>query len=130
MYLSLHTLYWKTLGLTSVRRFSFFMLCGLLITIFWIPGGSQERGIEGGVKTLEEWEVGRDSNTFAKTKCARLIASVYHRLAKSWDKIYLWLDTISGGEEVERRAAEREEEEEEMQEVNNVNIISTIRSED
>lgn len=38
-------------------RFSFFMLCGLLITIRWVPG--VEYGYEGKIKSLEEWAVGR-----------------------------------------------------------------------
>jgi hypothetical protein len=93
------------------------MLCGLIITIFWIPAG--ELGPDGKVKTLEEWEVGRECNTFATTRFARVIASVYHRVAKIWDNIYMWLDKISGGDEAERRMEEHEEEEmEEMGESN------------
>jgi hypothetical protein len=101
------------------------MLCGLLITIFWIPG--KERGPQGDPKTLEEWEVGRDSNIFAQTKSARAVAGVYHRVAKTWDKVYLWLDKISGGDEKERRAAEMEQEEE-MEEMaeDNRRMVSTM----
>lgn len=97
--------------------FSFFMLCGLFITVFWLP--AQERNNRGEVKSLEEWEVGRGSNTFSKTKFALAVASVYHSIAKTWDNVYLWLDKISGGDEAERRLELREEEEmDEMSEAN------------
>lgn len=78
------------------------MLCGLVITICWLPGQECQNGT---VKSLEEWEVGRESRTFARTGFAQAIAAAYHRAAKTWDKIYLWLDKISGGDEAERRLA-------------------------
>lgn len=41
----------------DILRLSFFMLCGLLITIKWIPG--VEHSSRGKPKTLEEWAAGR-----------------------------------------------------------------------
>ena len=64
--------------------------------------------MDGEVKTLEEWEVGRETNRFSKTRVARIVAAQYRRVAKTWDVFYLWLDKISGGDEAERRMEERE----------------------
>jgi MFS transporter, PHS family, inorganic phosphate transporter len=77
------------------------MLLGLITTIFWIPG--DEHTPDGTVKTLEQWEVGRGPNGFAKTRLARIVAVVYHWLVKFWDVIYMFLDSISGKEEAQRR---------------------------
>ena len=74
-----------------------------------------EYNAEGGIKTLEEWEAGREANGFSKAWLARIIAPIYHWMERSWDKAYLWLDRISGGDEAERRAERRQEEEEEME---------------
>ena len=91
------------------------MLLGLLITILWIPG--QEHNADGDVKTLEEWEVGRDSNGFDKVWLAKIITPVYHKVAKVWDKFYMWFDGFTGGDLAERRQREEEEEIEEMEDM-------------
>ncbi len=77
------------------------MLFGLFITIFWVPGN--EHVPDGSVKTLEQWEVGRGPNGFSKMWLARIVAAVYHWLVKVWDVIYMFLDSISGKEEAQRR---------------------------
>lgn len=91
------------------------MLCGLVITIYWLPGQEHQNGK---VKSLEEWEVGRESNTFAKTRFARTVAAMYRRVAKTLDNVYLWLDKISGGDEAERRLAEEMDEMDDIAEAN------------
>jgi len=61
------------------------MLCGLMVTIFWLP--RMERNIDGKVKSLEEWQVGRDANGFSNSHMAKFVAGVYHRVAKVWKKM-------------------------------------------
>jgi hypothetical protein len=93
------------------------MLCGLFITFYWLP--RIEQGTDGAVKSLEEWEVGRDENGFSKTWLAKRVEPIYHWVAETCDKVYLWLDRISGGDEAERRA-EAEQNGEEMGEIDRV----------
>jgi hypothetical protein len=83
------------------------MLLGFFVTLFWIPGN--EHGAEGEIKTLEDWEVGRESNEFDKAWLAKMIVPVYHKAAKIWDRFYLWLDKITDGDLAERRQREAEE---------------------
>lgn len=84
------------------------MLIGFFVTLFWIPGS--EHNSEGHVKSLENWEVGRESNGFAKTWLARKITPVYHRVAKIWDRFYLWLDKVTDGDLAEQRQRRQEQE--------------------
>jgi PHS family inorganic phosphate transporter-like MFS transporter len=84
----------------SLLIFSVFMLAGLVVTWKWIPG--QERGPEGKNKTLEEWEVGRNTpNGFAQTWLSRIVERIWKVVAKIGDFIYLLLDKLAGGDEVE-----------------------------
>ncbi|EMR87066.1 putative phosphate permease protein [Botrytis cinerea BcDW1] len=89
----------------SLLIFSIFMLLGLLITIFYIP--TPELGSDG-VKTLEEWEVGRPANGFSKTWVARTIAGIWRWSSRSWDGIVGLIDRDEG----ERRRELREVKEE------------------
>jgi len=83
------------------------MLLGLIITIAWIPG--QEHGPDGKVKTLEEWEAGRETpNKFAQTPMAKVVERIWKVVVRVADKLYLFLDGLAGGEEKERREHERE----------------------
>ena len=84
------------------------MLAGLVLTILWIPADEYRAG-GGGVKTLEQWQVGRVDSTFARTWLARTIVVVYRWLAKFWDVVYLWLDSLSGGEVAQGRALAAEQ---------------------
>ncbi|RDW82504.1 MFS general substrate transporter-58 [Coleophoma cylindrospora] len=85
----------------SLLIFSSFMLCGLLMTIFWIPRA--EHGPDGAVKTLEEWELGREKNGFAETRAARIFFRLYKGIAGKLDALYLWLDKMIGGDEAAQR---------------------------
>ncbi|KAK6610471.1 inorganic phosphate transporter pho84 [Botrytis cinerea] len=89
----------------SLLTFSIFMLLGLLITIFYIP--TPELGSDG-VKTLEEWEVGRPANGFSKTWVARTIAGIWRWSSRSWDGVVGLIDRDEG----ERRRELREVKEE------------------
>lgn len=91
------------------------MLLGLLITIFYIP--TPELGSDG-VKTLEEWEVGRPANGFSKTWVARKIEGVWRLSSRSWDGIVGLIDRDEG----ERRRELREvKEEKRMRDYEDVN---------
>lgn len=91
----------------SLLIFSIFMLLGFITTIFWIPGA--EHGPTGQVKTLEEWEVGRATpNGFAQTKIARMVEWCWKLIARVWDKVYLFVDHLAGGDERERREARKQ----------------------
>jgi|SRR5580700_73062 hypothetical protein len=82
------------------------MLVGFFTTFYWLPRNEYTFDPQtriNKVKTLEQWEVGRDSGTFSATRLARFIAAVYHHFAKVWDVVYMWLDGISGGEVAQRR---------------------------
>lgn len=91
--------------LTKSHSFSIFMLIGLLITIFYIP--TLEIGSDG-VKTLEEWEIGRGPNGFSKTWVARMIAKGWRWGSRSWDRVIGLVDRDEG----ERRREMREIKEE------------------
>jgi hypothetical protein len=80
------------------------MLCGLFMVIWWIP--AENHGPDGEVKTLKEWQVRRGENNFSTTWLAMRVAAVYKWLVKAWDVIYLWLDSINGEEEAQRRELE------------------------
>ncbi|TGO55283.1 hypothetical protein BCON_0094g00330 [Botryotinia convoluta] len=84
----------------SLLIFSIFMLLGLLITIFYIP--TPEIGSDG-VKTLEEWEVGRPANGFSKTWVARTIAEIWRWSSRSWDGIVGLIDRDEGERRREMR---------------------------
>ncbi|KAI9646419.1 hypothetical protein NHQ30_004411 [Ciborinia camelliae] len=89
----------------SLLIFSIFMLIGLLITIFYIP--TPETGADG-VKTLEEWEIGRPANGFSKTWLARIIARVWRWSSASWDKVVGMIDKDEGGRRREMRELKEE----------------------
>lgn len=94
-----------------MQRFSVFMLLGLFVTWKWIPG--QEHGPDGKVKTLEQWEVGRNTpNGFAQTKLARVTRKIWKVLAHVVEAIYLFLDKLAGGDEKEIREEARRNERE------------------
>jgi len=82
------------------------MLFGFVMSIYWLPG--DEHGSDGDVKTLEEWQVGRGVNTFSQTWLARVVATRYRWCAGVGDRVLLWLNKISGGDEAERRKMMRE----------------------
>ena len=72
------------------------MLLGLLATVKWIPG--QEHGPDGKVKTLEQWEVGRETpNRFAQTRVAKIVEWIWKRTVKAADRVYLALNGLVGG---------------------------------
>ncbi|KAH7364642.1 major facilitator superfamily domain-containing protein [Rhexocercosporidium sp. MPI-PUGE-AT-0058] len=108
----------------SLLIFSIFMLLGLITTIRWIPG--QEHGPDGGVKTLEQWEVGRQTpNGFSNTWSARTFEVLWKMLARMSMGVYLFVDGLAGGDARERRDMERlerdnEEERERMRELDEV----------
>lgn len=82
------------------------MLLGLLVTWKWIPG--QEHGPDGTIKTLEQWEVGRNTpNGFAQTKFARATRKIWKILAHVVEAIYLYLDKLAGGDGKELREEAR-----------------------
>lgn len=83
------------------------MLCGLLVTTFWIPRA--EYGPDGAVKALEEWGLGREKNGFAETKLARLFSQMYKQIANMLNILYLWLDKVTGGDEAEKRQIMKEQ---------------------
>jgi PHS family inorganic phosphate transporter-like MFS transporter len=92
----------------SLLIFSIFMLLGLLTTIAYIP--ADEHGPNGKVKTLEQWEIGRETpNGFAQTRLARVVEWCWRLLAKGWARVYLVVDHLAGGDERERREANKEE---------------------
>ncbi|KAH6690218.1 major facilitator superfamily domain-containing protein [Leptodontidium sp. MPI-SDFR-AT-0119] len=108
----------------SLLIFSIFMLLGLITTIRWIPG--QEHGPDGSVKTLEQWEVGRETpNGFSTTWTARRFEVFWKFLARLSMGVYLFVDDLAGGDARERREMERldrenEEERERMRELDEV----------
>lgn len=90
----------------SLLIFSAFMLLGLLTTL-WLP--ANEHGVGGGTKTLEEWAVGRVTpNGFAQTKVAKMVKRCWKVVARAWEKVYLGIDRLAGGDEGERRGAKME----------------------
>lgn len=97
------------------------MLLGLVTTIYWIPG--EEHGPDGTVKTLEQWQVGRQiPNGFANTWSARTFEVLWNSFARLSMGSYLFLDGLVGGDARERREMamlerENEEERERMREL-------------
>ena len=68
------------------------MLCGLLITVFWLP--RMEHNADGKVKSLEEWQVGREANGFSKEWSAKVIANLYHWVINTWKKTFGGLEDV------------------------------------
>lgn len=91
----------------SILIFSIFMLLGLITTVLWIP--PQEYSADGKVKTLEQWEIGRETpNKFAQAPLAKVFERVWKACAKLADRVYMFVDWLAGGEEKERREQERQ----------------------
>jgi MFS transporter, PHS family, inorganic phosphate transporter len=83
------------------------MLLGLLTTVKWLPG--QEHSPDGKVKTLEQWEVGREiPNRFAQTRAAKIVEWTWKLVVRVADSVYLALDGLVGGEEKEKRELDRQ----------------------
>jgi len=87
--------------------FSFFMLCGLVITVLWLP--RIEHNADGKVKSLEEWQDGREANGFSRSWMAKIVAKLYHSVANVWKKIggaeeeeELEMEHVGGNSEGER----------------------------
>lgn len=88
------------------------MLLGLITTIYWIP--RQEHGPDGTVKTLEQWEVGRETpNGFANTFLARMVEVTWKFLARIIIEVGLTVDAWVGGDARDRRDLARQERENE-----------------
>ncbi|KUJ23969.1 MFS general substrate transporter [Mollisia scopiformis] len=87
----------------SLLIFSIFMLIGLYTTIVWIPG--QEHSPSGAVKTLEQWQKGRvPEKDYSHTRWGKVVVSVWRWIGSVGGYIFMVLDSLSGGEEKERRS--------------------------
>jgi hypothetical protein len=102
--------------LLIVCSFSIFMLLGLWATIAWIPG--QEHSADGTVKTLEQWQKGRmPEKDYSETRWGKFVVKMWKWLVGVGDRIFMFLDGLSGGEERERRDEKMLADERELEEV-------------
>ncbi|CZR50448.1 related to high-affinity phosphate permease, phosphate-repressible [Phialocephala subalpina] len=86
----------------SLLIFSIFMLLGLYTTIVWIPG--QEHSPTGSAKTLEQWAKGRSpEKDYSDTRWGKVIERIWKWCGRVGDRVFMFLDGLSGGEEAERR---------------------------
>ncbi|KAF8853361.1 MFS general substrate transporter [Acephala macrosclerotiorum] len=87
----------------SLLIFSIFMLLGLYTTIVWIPG-QEHSPTTHTAKTLEQWAKGRSpEKDYSDTRWGKVVEGIWKWCGRVGDRVFMFLDRLSGGEEAERR---------------------------